>query len=116
MLQTKHCILQSKYGTQNPNQIDQCITEQDAAQLDTNTCKITLRHAARASRTGVSKRGESTAAVKRCRTARCVCKGNGVGCTTYYHKRSGECPNKAEGSAHTQIAVIEQEQVNNDEM
>jgi hypothetical protein len=34
MLQTKYGILQSKYGAQNLNQIDQCTAEQDAAQLD----------------------------------------------------------------------------------
>jgi hypothetical protein len=32
------------------------------------------------------------------------------------HKRSGECPNKAEGSAYTQIVVIEQEQADGNEM
>jgi hypothetical protein len=53
-LQTKHSILQSKYGVPDLNQIDQCTAEQDAAQLGNNRRKITLRHAARASR---AKRG-----------------------------------------------------------
>jgi hypothetical protein len=53
-LQTKHGILQSKYGVPDLNQIDQCTAEQDAAQLGNNRRKITLRHAARASR---AKRG-----------------------------------------------------------
>jgi hypothetical protein len=37
-----------------------------------------------------------------------VCFKNGIRCTIYCHKRSGECPNKVTGPNYTQIAVIEQ--------
>lgn len=49
-----------------------------------------------------------------CHSARCVCFKNGAGCTIYCHKRFGECPNKAAGSAYTTITVIEQDK--DDEM
>ena len=115
MLQTKYGNLQSKYGAQDLNQIDQCTAEQDAAQLDNNRRKITLRHAQ-----SITHRHEQKENLLRCsgecRTARCVCKKTGIGCTIYCHKRTGECPNKAEGSAYTQITVIEQEQVDDDKM
>lgn len=106
VLQTKYGILQSKYGAQNLNQIDQCTAEQDAAQLGDNR----LRYAARALHAGMSKKRKIYCGCSgECQTACCVCKKNGVSCTIYCHRRSGECPNKAEGSAYTQIAVIEQE-------
>jgi hypothetical protein len=39
-----------------------------------------------------------------------VCYKNGIRCTIYCHRRSGECPNKATGSLYTQIAVVEQDE------
>jgi hypothetical protein len=39
-----------------------------------------------------------------------VCYKNGTKCTIYCHRRSGECSNKATGSLYTQIAVIEQDE------
>ena len=45
-----------------------------------------------------------------CRSARCVSYKDGISCTIYCHRRSGECPNKATGSSYTQIAVIEQDE------
>ena len=42
-LQTKHGVLQSRYGPQNLNRIDQCTAEQDAKELGNNRRKITLR-------------------------------------------------------------------------
>lgn len=79
--------------------------------------KAMIHNPNKASHTGMSKRRRIyCGCLGECRTARCVCKKNGVGCTIYCHKRSGECPNKAEGSAYTQIAVIEQEQADGNEM
>jgi hypothetical protein len=114
-LQTKHGILQSRYGAQNLNRIDQCTAEHDAKELGNNRRKITLRYAAKALHTGSSKKVRIHCGCSGdCRSARCVCFKNGVGCTVYCHKRSGECPNKATEN-YTMIAVIEQEQ-ENDEM
>jgi hypothetical protein len=108
-LQIKYGILQSKYGTQNLNRINQCTAEQDGEELDNNRRKITLRYAAKACHTGSSKkRRVHCGCSDNCQTARCVCYKNGAGCTIYCHKRTGECPNKAIGLAYTQIAVIEE--------
>jgi transposase InsO family protein len=107
-LQTKYGILQSKYGAQNLNRIDQCTARQDSEELGNNRRKITLRYAAKACHTGLSKRIRiHCGCLGNCQTARCVCYKNGAGCTIYCHKRSGDCPNKAIGPAYTQIAVIE---------
>lgn len=112
-LQTKHGILQSKYGAQNLNRIDQCTAEQDGKEVGNNRRKITLRYAAKASYTGSNKRRRIHCGCSGdCRSARCVCYKNGAKCTIYCHRRSGECPNKATGSTYTQIAVIEQDEQN----
>jgi hypothetical protein len=114
-LQTKHGILQSRYSAQNLNRLDPCTAEQDGKELSNNRRKITLRYAAKASHTGSSKmRKISCGCLSDCHSARCVCFKNRAGCTIYCHKRSGECPNKAAGSAYTTITVIEQDE--NDEM
>ncbi len=114
-LQTKYGILQSKYGAQNLNRIDQCTAGQDGEELGNNRRKITLRYAAKACHTGSSKRIRIHCGCSgNCQTARCVCYKNGAGCTIYCHKRSGDCPNKAIGPAHTQIAVVEE--AHDDEM
>jgi hypothetical protein len=55
-LQTKHGILQSRYGPQNLNRINQYTAEQDAKELDNNRRKITFRYAAKACHTGLSKK------------------------------------------------------------
>jgi hypothetical protein len=110
-IQTKYGILHSRYGAQNLNRIDQCTAEEDGKELGNNRRKISLRYAAKASHTGSSKRKRIyCGCAGDCHTARCVCHKNGVGCTIYCHKRSGECPNKATGSSYTQIAVIEQDE------
>jgi hypothetical protein len=106
-LQTKHGILQSRYGHQNLNRIDPCTVEQDAKELGNNRRKITLRYAARACHNGSSKMKKIYCdCLGECSSGRCVCRKNGV---IYCHKRSGECPNKAVGSAYTMVAVVEQE-------
>jgi hypothetical protein len=85
------------------------IFHKDAAHVGNNRRKITLRHAAKASHTGSSKKRRIYCGYAGdCRSARCVCFKNGTKCTIYCHKRSGECPNKATGPNYTQIAVIEQ--------
>src|ERR1700733_15591073 len=100
-LQTKHGILQSKYWVQNLNHIDQCTTEVDSRELGNSRCKITLRYAAKASYTGSRKRRRIyCGCAGDCRLARCVCYKNGIGCTIYCHRHSGECPNKATGSGY----------------
>jgi hypothetical protein len=110
-LQTKYGILQSRYGAQNLNRIDQCTAEEDGKELGDSRRKITLRYAAKASYTGSSKRRRiHCGCAGDCRSARCVCYKNGIKCTIYCHRRSGECPNKAIGSSYTQIAVIEQDE------
>jgi hypothetical protein len=38
-----------------------------------------------------------------------------MSCIIYCHRHSGECPNKAAGLSHTQIAVIEQDEQDEDD-
>jgi hypothetical protein len=54
-LQTKYGILQSKYGAQNLNRIDQRKAEEDSKEPGDSRRKITLRYTAKASYTGSSK-------------------------------------------------------------
>jgi hypothetical protein len=116
-LQTKYGILQSRYGAQNLNRLNPCTAEQDKTELGNNRRKITLRHAAKALYTGSSKKKRIYCdCAGDCQSARCIYYKNGVRCTIYCHKRSGECPNRATGLSYTQIAVIEQEQEQDDEM
>jgi hypothetical protein len=72
--------------------------------------KITLRYAARACHNGSSKMKKIYCGCSgECSSGHCVRRKNGVRCTIYCHKRSGECLNKAVGSAYTMVAVVEQE-------
>jgi hypothetical protein len=109
-LQTKRDILQSRYGVQNLNRIDQCTAEEDGKELGDNRRKITLRYVAKASYTGSSRRKKIYCGCSGdCQSARCLCHKNGVRCTIYCHRRSSECPNKATGSEYTQVVVVQQQ-------
>jgi hypothetical protein len=55
-LQTKYGILQSRYGAQNLNRLNPYTAEQDGTKLGNNRRKITLRYAAKALHTGLSKK------------------------------------------------------------
>jgi hypothetical protein len=110
-LQTKHGILRSRYGPQNLNRIDQATAEIDGREIGNNRRKVTLRYAAKVGYTG-QKRKVVCGCTGSCQSARCACHKAGVQCTIYCHQRTGECPNKATGSAYTQVAVVEQ--VDND--
>lgn len=73
-LQTKYDILQSKYGAQNLNRIDQCTAEEDGKELGDSRRKITLSYAAKASYTGsIKRRRMHCGYAGDCRSAHCVC-------------------------------------------
>jgi hypothetical protein len=86
--------------------------EQDSKELNDNRRKITLRYAVKVFNTGSSKKKRIYCdCAGDCRSARCIYYKNGTRYTIYCYRRLGECLNKATGSLYTQIAVVEQDEL-----